>query len=433
MTLKVIGAGLAGTEAAHCLANLGYDVELREMKPEKMSPAHRSDGFAELVCSNSFKSQNAATAAGLLKEEMRALGSLTLEVAQGCKVPAGSALAVDRLKFSEGVTGRILSNPRIRVVRGEVFSADEAESAIIATGPLTGGALADWLSKAAGGLLSFYDAAAPIVASSGIDMDAVFKADRYGAPDAGDYLNCYFDKAGYEAFRHELVNAKTAELKDFDVRVYEGCMPIERLAARGADAARFGPMKPVGLTDPRTGRRPWAAVQLRKEDEAGSLYNIVGFQTNLRFSEQRRVFRMIPGLENAEFVRCGVMHRNTFLDSPAALFTTLNLKRSPNIFVAGQLTGFEGYMESAASGILAARFLHERLSGRAPAVPSENTMCGALLRYISAPNRDFQPMGANMGLLPPLEETIKDKKARYAALSARALADMKKLVDKESL
>ncbi|MCL2539311.1 MAG: methylenetetrahydrofolate--tRNA-(uracil(54)-C(5))-methyltransferase (FADH(2)-oxidizing) TrmFO, partial [Oscillospiraceae bacterium] len=317
--------------------------------------------------------------------------------------------------------------PKITVFCREVGSVDMSVPTVIATGPLTDGALADWLSETAEGLLSFYDAAAPIVSAESIDMDAVFAADRYSQAETGDYLNCYFDKPGYEAFYSELVLAQTAELRDFDYVLYEGCMPIERLAARGADTPRFGPMKPVGLRDPRTGRRPWAAVQLRREDEQGSLYNLVGFQTNLKFPEQRRVFRMIPGLERAEFVRYGVMHRNSFLDSPKALDVTLNLKNSPNTYVAGQLTGFEGYMESALSGILAARFMHERLEGGEPRIPTEFTMCGALLRYITRPNEDFQPMGANMGLLPPLEEAVRDKRERYAALAQRALEDMEKM------
>ncbi len=423
-TVHVIGAGLAGCEAAYALAQRGHRVLLFEQKPAKRSPAHKSDLFAELVCSNSLKAMRIESAAGLLKAEMRLLGSLCLQAADCCAVPAGGALAVDRDRFAATVTERICSHPNIQVVGQEVTAIAPDIVTIIATGPLTEGALAGELVRLCGApALSFYDAAAPIVTAESIDLGRVHAAARYGRGDA-DYLNCYFDKETYEAFWQALVSAETATLHDFDLPVYEGCMPIERLARRGIDSMRFGPLKPVGLTDPETGHRPWAAVQLRKENTASTLYNLVGFQTNLTFLEQQRVFRMIPGLANASFVRFGVMHRNTFLESPKVLLETLRLKQAPNVFVAGQLTGTEGYMESAMCGIFAARFAHDRLLGRESALPSRNTMCGALLCYITTGQKEFQPMGANMGLLPPLAQPIRDKQQRYTALAERALADM---------
>lgn len=420
----VVGAGLAGCEAAVSLANNGHKVKLFEQKPAKRSPAHHSDLFAELVCSNSLKAARMESAAGLLKAEMRRMGSVCLQAAETCAVPAGGALAVDRDRFACAVTEAVTKHPNIEIIRKEVTEIDTSVCTVIATGPLTEGALADALAQLCGGQpLSFYDAAAPIVTADSITMDQVHAAARYGRGDA-DYLNCYFDKSGYEAFHDALAHAKTAQLHDFDFRVYEGCMPIETLAKRGIDTMRFGPLKPVGLTDPKTGRRPWAAVQLRKENTASTLYNLVGFQTNLTFSEQQRVFSMIPGLRHAVFTRYGVMHRNTFFDAPRVLEITLNLKKYPNVFIAGQLTGFEGYMESAASGILVGRFAHDMLRGMKSVIPDGKTMCGALLRYITTENQDFQPMGANMGILPPLEQPIKDKQKRYAALAERALQNM---------
>lgn len=421
--VTVIGAGLAGSEAAWWLANRGYAVTLYEQKPARRSPAHSGDGFAELVCSNSLKAARVESAAGLLKAEMRMMGSLCLEAADRCAVPAGGALAVDRQAFSADITQKIERHPGIRVVRRQAVDIHTESVTIVASGPLTDGALADRLSELCGGFLSFYDAAAPIVEAGSIDMEKVFAASRYGHG-GDDYLNCCFDKPGYEAFRHALIGARTARLHDFDYRVYEGCMPIEKLAGRGADAMRFGSLKPVGLTDPATGRRPWAAVQLRREDRAGSMYNLVGCQTNLAFEEQKRVFGMIPGLENARFARYGVMHRNSFIDAPRVLTPALSLQAHPNVFIAGQLAGVEGYMESAACGILAARFAADRISGRPSEPPGVYTMCGALLRYITAPNKDFQPMGANMGILPPPDKPIKDRKTRYAALAGRALQQM---------
>ncbi len=432
--VRVIGAGLAGCEAAWALAERGAPVTLYEQKPLKHSAAHTSGLFAELVCSNSFKAARVESAAGLLKAEMRLLGSVCLAAADGCAVPAGGALAVDRQAFSRAVTERIEAHPLIEVVRRECRDIDEAVPTVVASGPLTDGALADRLASLCGdGMLSFFDAAAPIVTAESLDMTLVHAASRYDRG-GGDYLNCYFDRQGYERFIEALVSAETAPMhtEEERQRVYEGCMPIEKLAKRGADAPRFGPLKPVGLRDPATGHRPWAAVQLRREDSEGAMYNLVGFQTNLRFGEQRRVFSMIPGLADAEFVRYGVMHRNTFLNSPEVLLPTLNLKRAQNVYVAGQLTGFEGYMESAACGILAGLSALRALRGLAPSLPARETMCGALLRYITTPNRDFQPMGANMGLLPPLETDIRDRRERYGALSARALGYMEEFADENS-
>lgn len=424
-TIHVVGAGLAGCEAAYALARQGHHVKLFEQKPHKRSPAHRTDLFAELVCSNSFKANRTESAAGLLKAEMRLMGSLCLEVAATCAVLAGGALAVDRHLFSEGMTKAILCNPNIEVIRQEVTELEQDAVTIIATGPLTAGGLADQLETLCGEkMLSFYDAAAPIIMADSINMDKVFSASRYGRGD-GDYLNCYFDRAGYEAFQRALSEAKTAKPKTFeDPMVYEGCMPIEQLARRGPDAMRFGPLKPVGLVDPTTGHRPWAAVQLRRENTGATMYNMVGFQTSLTFAEQKRVFSMIPGLEEAEFARYGVMHRNSFVDAPKVLNSTLNLKQYPRVFIAGQLSGMEGYMESAACGLLAARFAHEAVNGRVSALPGANTMCGALLRYITTKNKNFQPMGANMGLLPPLDEDISDRTERYNSFAVRALRDM---------
>lgn len=427
-TVAVIGAGLAGCEAAWALAGEGFRVRLHEMKPARYTPAHSYEGFAELVCSNSLKAVRLGSAAGLLKAEMKALGSLLVPVAERCAVPAGGALAVDRERFSDAVTERIRSHPNIEVVTGEVTEIP-AGPVVIATGPLTSDALAERIRERCGaGYLSFYDAAAPIVTLDSIDREKVFYAARYGRGD-DDYINCPFDRERYEAFLEALVSAETAPLHAFDrggnPRVYEGCMPIEVLARRGPDAIRYGPLKPVGLRDPRTGCRPWAVAQLRRENAAGTLYNLVGFQTNLKFPEQKRVFSLIPGLENAEFARYGVMHRNTFLDSPRLLDAAFALRGEPRICFAGQITGVEGYMESAASGIVAAKNLARRLRGRPPLQLPPDTMTGALAAYISDESvREFQPMGANMGLLPPLEERIRDKRQRYLSVAERALCSL---------
>lgn len=427
MQVKIIGAGLAGCEAALWLADRGVQVELYEQKPAKYSPAHKSAGFAELICSNSLKAERPDSASGLLKIEMKMMGSHLLDAAETARVAAGGALAVDRDVFSTAVTEMVENHPNITVRREEVTALDESAPVLVASGPLTEGALAQAVAALTGDhRLSFYDAVAPIVTAESLDYDKVFAASRYGRGEA-DYLNCPFNKEEYEAFHAALIAAERAPLHDFDgdLTVYEGCMPIEVMAARGADTIRFGPLRPVGLRDPRTGHRPWAAVQLRAENTARTLYNLVGFQTNLKWGEQKRVFSMIPGLEHAEFVRYGVMHRNTFLDSPAVLTDALCLKEHPNVFFAGQITGFEGYMESAACGLLAARSIWARLTGRDWTPPPQTTMCGALLGYITTPNKDFQPMGANMGILPARPD-IRDKRARYAALSETAQAEMRK-------
>ena len=424
----VIGAGLAGCEAALWLADRGVAVTLYEQKPLRFSPAHKSENFAELVCSNSLKAERPDSASGLLKLEMRALGSHLLPCAEQARVAAGGALAVDRDRFSAAVTRLVESHPGITVCRQEVTAIDESEPVLVASGPLTEGALGAAVAALAGGReLSFYDAVAPIVTAESLDYDKIFAASRYDRGEA-DYLNCPFNKAEYEAFHAALITAERAprHAADAGLTVYEGCMPIEVMAARGADTIRFGPLRPVGLRDPRTGHRPWANVQLRAENADRTLYNLVGFQTNLRWGEQKRVFSMIPGLAQAEFVRYGVMHRNTFLNAPAVLTPALCLKEHPNVFFAGQITGFEGYMESAASGLLAARSVWARLTGRAWTPPPPQTMCGALLGYITTPNKDFQPMGANMGILPRPEavQAIRDKRERYLALSETAQAAM---------
>lgn len=421
----VIGAGLAGCEAAWQIAEAGYEVTLFEMKPKKFSPAHKNKNFAELVCSNSLKASRIDSAAGLLKEEMARLGSLTVPVARNCAVPAGGALAVDRNEFSQTVTDMINSHPNITVENKlvEKISPDDDEILIIATGPLTEGKLGEEIQKLCGDYLSFYDAAAPIVTADSVDMQKAFGASRYDRGGDDDYINCPFNKAEYEAFIEELINAEGAVVHDFDV--YEGCMPIEKLAKRGLDAPRFGPMKPVGLVDPNTGHRPWACVQLRRENSKGTMFNLVGFQTNLKFGEQKRVFSMIPGLENAEFVRYGVMHRNSFLNSPKLLNADFSLRSNPNIFFAGQITGVEGYMESAASGIMAGINAVRRAEGEEPLVLSEYNMIGALSQYISDESvTNFQPMGANFGILPPIEPKIRDKRERYMALANRALEQL---------
>lgn len=434
--IAVIGAGLAGCEAAWAAANSGADVTLFEMKPQKFSPAHSSPLFAELVCSNSLKAKRIESAAGLLKEEMRRLGSICIQAAEISEVPAGGALAVDREKFSEIITEKIKSHTGIKIEHMEIPDPflPGFDAVIIATGPLTSEALSNRLQEMFGQSLSFYDAAAPIVAADSVDMNLAFKASRYGkGGDEGDYINCPLNKQEYEEFHAALVSAETAPLHSFDnsgdIKVYEGCMPIEVLAKRGLDAIRFGPMKPVGLTDPRTGHRPWAVLQLRKENLEGTMLNMVGFQTNLKFGEQKRVFSMIPALHNAEFLRYGVMHRNTFIDSPRLLEPSFNLRTSPKTFFAGQITGVEGYMESAASGIIAGINAARAAEGKPMIILPKDTMTGALAGYISDPNvRDFQPMGANFGLLPPLEEHIKDKQLRYSAYANRALKSLEESV-----
>lgn len=427
--VKVIGAGLAGCEAAWQLANAGIEVELYEMKPEKYSPAHKYKGFAELVCSNSLKAERINSAAGMLKEEMRRFGSVTMECAEKSRVSAGGALAVNREMFSDFVTEKIMSHPKIRIINKEVSEIPDG-NVIIATGPLT----SDSLSKSIAELcseeyLSFHDAAAPIVTFESLDKNLVFFASRYGKGEA-DYINCPMNKEEYTAFYDELVNAESAPLKEFEkehfskdnFKVYEGCMPIEVLAKRGEDTMRFGPLKPVGLTNPRTGKRPYAVVQLRAENADGTMYNLVGFQTNLKFGEQKRVFSMITGLENAEFVRYGVMHRNTFLNSPRLLNEQFNLKKDNRIWFAGQITGVEGYIESAASGIYAGFSLARKLLGKELVELPVETMLGSLTHYISDETvTSFQPMGCNMGILPEIEQRIRDKSEKYQVYADRGL------------
>ncbi len=427
--VKVIGAGLAGCEAAWQLAENGIKVELYEMKPIKYTPAHKYNGFAELVCSNSLKASRVNSAAGLLKDEMRRLGSLTIPCAEKTAVPAGGALAVDRNLFSDLVTKKISSHENITVISEEITQIPDGK-VIIATGPLTSDALAESISEICGGYLSFHDAAAPIVTFESLDKDKVFFAARYGRGD-DDYINCPFTKEEYLTFYNEIINAQSAPLHEFDTKavkgkddfdVYEGCMPIEVLAKRGEETMRYGAMKPVGLYDPVTNKRPYAVVQLRKENSDGTLYNIVGFQTNLKFGEQKRVFSLIPGLENAEFVRYGVMHRNSFINSPKLLNGDFSMRNNPDIYFAGQITGVEGYMESAASGIMAGLNMVRTIMGKEKIILPKETMIGALSRYISDETvANFQPMGANMGILPENPVRIKDKQARYQMVADRAI------------
>lgn len=429
--VKVIGGGLAGVEAAWQLSKQGVKVELYEMKPVKFSPAHKTEFLGELVCSNSLKAKRFESAAGLLKTEMRYFGSLCMECADECEVPAGGALAVDRDKFAKLITEKIKADKNITLINEEVTDIPEG-NVIIAAGPLASDLLSEKISELCGNSLHFFDAAAPIVTKDSIDMKNAFTASRYERGGEDDYINCPMNKAEYEAFYDALVNAESADLHSFDKRkdVYEGCMPIEVMASRGKDTMRFGPMKPVGLVDPRTGHRPWAVLQLRKENSKGTMLNLVGFQTNLKFGEQKRVFSMIPALRNAEFVRYGVMHRNTFIDSPRLLNADFSLREKKNLFFAGQITGVEGYMESASSGILAGLNMARRLKGLETVILPETTMMGALSRYISdCTVKNFQPMGANFGVLPAIEPKIRDKSQRYIALSQRAMDNLNEYME----
>lgn len=427
MQVNVIGAGLAGCEAALWLADAGVQVDLYEQKPGKFSPAHKSAGFAELICSNSLKAERPDSASGLLKLEMKMMGSHLLKAAETARVAAGGALAVDRDVFSAAVTEMVEKHPNITVHREEVTALDESVPVLVASGPLTEGALADAVAGLTGDhRLSFFDAVAPIVTAESLEYEKVFAASRYGRGEA-DYLNCPFNKEEYEAFHAELIAAERAPLHDFDgdLTVYEGCMPIEVMAARGADTIRFGPLRPVGLRDPRTGHRPWAAVQLRAENTARTLYNLVGFQTNLTFPEQRRVFRMIPGLEEAEFFRYGVMHRNTFVDSPHVLDATFAIPGT-TIRLAGQITGTEGYVEAIASGLAAALNTFADLKGAdALALPATGAL-GSLIAYATDPSVvDYQPMHVNFGIVPALSDgKRRSKRDRYRAYSERALLDL---------
>ncbi|MBQ8849252.1 MAG: methylenetetrahydrofolate--tRNA-(uracil(54)-C(5))-methyltransferase (FADH(2)-oxidizing) TrmFO [Clostridia bacterium] len=427
--INVYGAGLAGCEAAWQAAERGVRVRLFEMKPEKYTPAHHSEGFSELVCSNSLRSDSLANAVGLLKEELRSLGSLIMEAADATRVPAGSALAVDRQKFSEYITEKIKSHPNIEVISREVTSVPDGEITVIATGPLTSDAFADYIAGELGCEgLHFFDAAAPIVDAESINMDVAFFASRYDKGDA-DYINCPMNEEQYNAFWQALVTADEAELKDFDraeqkkLKVFEGCMPVEEMAKRGRDTLLFGPLKPVGLIDKRTGESSHAVVQLRKENAEGTMYNIVGFQTHLTFPEQRRVFRMIPGLENAEFLRYGIMHRNTYLNSPGLLDETYAMRSREGVYFAGQMTGVEGYIESAGSGFVAGLSAARLALGMDRIIFPKTTMLGAMAHYVSFGGAsDFKPMNANFGIAEPLGFRVKGGKSiKNEALSKRAL------------
>ena len=429
-TVHVVGGGLAGSEAAWQLAERGHPVTLHEMRPVVGTPAHKTDRLAELVCSNTFKSTETSNAHGLLKAEMRLLGCMILQCADAARVPGGSALTVDRDLFSAGVHERIVAHPRITVERGEV--AVLPSPGVVATGPLTSSALTDAIRARLGvDALAFYDAIAPIVSHESIDHDVVFRASRYGKETMegegdGAYLNCPMSREQYEAFLDALITADRATAHEFDaVPYFDGCMPAEEMARRGRETLRFGPMKPVGLTDPRTGREAYAVVQLRREDRAGRMWNLVGFQTRLRYPEQQRVFRMIPGLEQAEFLRFGSIHRNSYLNAPAALTAHLSLGDDPRTLFAGQLTGVEGYTESTATGLLAGINLARLLAGEEPVVPPPTTMLGALYRYLrDADPAHFQPMNANFGLVDDLGVRVRDKRAKKQQLAERALADL---------
>ena len=424
MKVKVIGAGLAGCEAAYNLARRGIKVELYDIKPESFTPAHSDKNFGELVCSNSLKSNDIyANACGLLKEEMRTLGSVTMDAAECSKVPAGGALAVEREKFAQIITQKIKENPNIEVICKEVEKVPN-EWCIVATGPLTTDALSQSIRDICGGQLHFYDASAPIISRESIDFSKCFYGDRYGKG-GDDYINCPLSKEEYLNFVDELTKAERVILHDFERKeIFEGCMPVEVMASRGVDSLRFAMLKPVGLTD-KDGNKFYAVLQLRKENAAGTAYNLVGFQTNLKWGEQKRVFSMIPALCQAEFLRYGVMHRNTFINSPTCLNKDFSLKSNGQVFFAGQITGVEGYVESAASGILAALNLYEKLNGRTPDILDDTCVLGALSAHIAGANDNFQPMNANFGILKPAEMRIRDKKQRYAYLAERALKTVK--------
>ena len=452
--INVIGGGLAGTEAAYQIAKRGIKVKLYEMKPTKYSPAHANQNLAEIVCSNSFKSNLHTNACGLLKEELRAMDSLLIRIADNTAVPAGQALAVDREIFAKKVTEAIKSNPNIEVINEEIVDLEklmEDAITIVATGPLTADELANNISKiTAQDKLYFYDAAAPIVTKDSINFDIAFWGDRYeqerekdeeieawkerlkNTKEKQNYINLPMNKEEYENFYKNLIDAEVVELHHFEKReIFEGCMPIEIMAKRGEDTLRFGPLKPVGFTDPRTGKRPYALVQLRQDDTEGNIFNLVGFQTNLKYGEQKRVFSMIPGLENAEFVKYGVMHRNTFIDSSHLLTNTYKMKNIKNLYFAGQITGVEGYVESISSGLMAGINAANEFNGKKEFILPIETMTGALANYISTPNEKFQPMNANFGIVPGLEKRIKDKKEKYTILADRGLNKLKEQIQKE--
>ena len=449
--ITIIGGGLAGSEAAYQIAKRGINVKLYEMKPEKFSGAHSNENLAEIVCSNSFKSNLITNACGLLKEELRRLDSLLIKIADKTSVPAGQALAVDREEFSKQVTSELEKMPNIEIIRKEIGTDISLEDiskdgiVIIATGPLTSDSLAKQISDLTGtNKLFFYDAAAPIIEKESINMNIAFWGDRYSQERSLDesieewkerrkdvkeenYINLPMNKEEYEIFCNELINAEVVELHEFEKReIFEGCMPIEIMAKRGLDTLRYGPLKPVGFTDPRIGKRPYAIVQLRQDNKEGNLFNLVGFQTNLKFGEQKRVFSLIPGLENAEFAKYGVMHRNTYINSPELLDETYRLKENTNIYFAGQISGVEGYVESISSGMVASLNAINQFNNKEERVIfSEITMIGAISKYISTKNKNFQPMNANFGILPSLDEKIRDKKLRYEMLAKRALEEIK--------
>ena len=453
--INVIGGGLAGTEAAYQIAKRGIKVKLYEMKPNKYSPAHSNQNLAEIVCSNSFKSNLHTNACGLLKEELRAMDSLLIKIADDTAVPAGQALAVDREIFAKKVTEAIKSNPNIEVINEEIVDLEklmEDAITIVATGPLTADELAKNISKiTAQDKLYFYDAAAPIVTKESINFDIAFWGDRYeqerekdeeigawkerlkNTKEKQNYINLPMNKEEYENFYINLINAEVVELHNFEKReIFEGCMPIEIMAKRGEDTLRYGPLKPVGFTDQRTGKRPYALVQLRQDDTEGNIFNLVGFQTNLKYGEQKRVFSMIPGLENAEFVKYGVMHRNTFIDSSHLLTNTYKMKNIKNLYFAGQITGVEGYVESISSGLMAGINAANEFYGKEEFYLPIETMTGALANYISTPNEKFQPMNANFGIVPGLEKRIKDKKEKYTILADRAISKLKEIIQKRN-
>ena len=446
--ITIIGGGLAGCEAAYQIAKKGIKVKLYEMKPVKFTEAHSNENLAEIVCSNSFKSNLHTNACGLLKEELRYMDSLLIKIADETQVPAGQALAVDREIFSKRVTEKIEKNPLIEIIHEEVTNIEkmvEEGIVIIATGPLTSKGMAEEILKITGeDKLYFYDAAAPILTKESIDFDIAFFGNRYDQEKQKDetleewkkrlenqdasYINLPMNKEEYENFWQELVNAEIVTLHEFEKReIFEGCMPIEVMAKRGIDTLRYGPLKPVGFDDPRTGKRPYAIVQLRQDDTDGIIYNIVGFQTNLKYGEQKRVFSMIPGLENAEFVKYGVMHRNTYINSTKLLDNTYCLKKNENVFFAGQITGVEGYVESISSGMVASINACQKYFGKEKIIFPETTMLGALAKYISTENNKFQPMNANFGIVPELNEKIRDKKLKYGKLADRGIEDLKKL------
>ena len=425
--VTVIGGGLAGSEAAYQIAKRGIKVKLYEMKPEKFSPAHSNPNLAEIVCSNSFKSNSITNACGLLKEELRRLDSLLIKIADETKVPAGQALAVDREAFSKMVNEQIESNPNIEVIHKECEKIESENGiTVIATGPLTSKTMAEQIINITGkDRLAFYDAAAPIIEKDSINFNIAFYGDRYGKEGDSSYINLPMNKEEYLQFYNELVNAEVVTLHEFEKKeIFEGCMPIEIMAKRGEETIRFGPLKPVGFIDPRTGTKPYAIIQLRQDNSEGTLYNMVGFQTNLKFGEQKRVFSLIPGLKNAEFVKYGVMHRNTFINSPELLDNTYNLKNNKNIYFAGQITGVEGYVESISSGLVAGINASLQYRKEEKKTFPKETVIGALADYIQTPNKNFQPMNANFGILPPLEEKIRDKQQRYEKMAQRALKNI---------